>query len=120
MPMPQVAVARLSLRPILERLPDELREKVVKMPEPSVTVALPIATIQKQLAAGCVKMSLASLYRQAPSGTFSAERYEEKRMIELPLSEVLRHVQPQNLRRKEQRRVEVPNDAPGTSGSKNV
>src|SRR4051794_7716873 len=68
--VPQVAVARLSLLAILQKLPPDLQANVASYPDASVTVALPLATIHKQLPAGLVKMSLASLYRQAPSGTF--------------------------------------------------
>src|SRR4051812_41675351 len=66
---PQVAVANLSLAAILNKFPEDLRGNVVSIPEATVTVALPLATIHKQLAQGAVKMSLASLYRQAPAGT---------------------------------------------------
>ena len=85
-------MARLSLLAILEKVAGRLRANVAKFPGATVTVALPLATIQKQLGAGSVKMSLASLYRQAPAGTFKQPRIEEKRMVEVPLAEVLRHV----------------------------
>src|SRR5690606_31686059 len=85
--MAQVEVAHLSLAAILKKLPQELSAMVVQMPDPSVTVALPVNTIHKQLATGSVKMSLASLYRQAPAGTFSLKGAEDRRMVEVPLSE---------------------------------
>jgi len=111
-PRPQVEVAHLSLAAILTKLPEDLRRNVVHVPDPSVTVALPIATIHKQLPSGSVKMSLASLYRQAPAGVFAQARMEDKRMVEIPLQEVFRHVKPQGLRRQNQRRVDLPSDAP--------
>src|SRR3982750_1198505 len=53
--VPQVAVARLSLLAILQKLPDELRANVVNFPDESAPIALPLSTIHKQLAAGSVK-----------------------------------------------------------------
>ena len=95
-PRPQVEVAHLSLAAILSKFPEDLKHNVANFPDASVTVALPIATIHKQLAGGSVKMSLASLYRQAPVGVFAANaRLEEKRMVEVPLAEIFRHVKPQ-------------------------
>ena len=118
-PAAQVAVARLSLLPILQKLPEDLRANIAKYPDGTPTVALPLATIQKQLAQGSVKMSLASLYRQAPAGTFTSAKVEDKRMIEVPMAEVLRHVQPMNLRRRaDQRKVDLPSNAPQLFGDR--
>ncbi len=119
-PKPQVAVAQLSLAAIIGKFPEDLRKNVIAAPAPEVTVALPLATIHKQLAAGAVKMSLASLYRQAPSGTFRENKSEEKRMVEVPLSEIMRHVDVKGLgRRGDQRRVELPKGAPQLFGDRN-
>lgn len=115
--MPQVEVAHLSLAAIMQKLPDDLKSTVVRTPDASVTVALPLATIQKQLPTGSVKMSLASLYRQAPAGTFSQTRVEDRRMVDVPLAEIFRHVSPDLLPRRGQRRVEVPDDAVGLFGN---
>src|SRR5437762_4336747 len=84
MALPQVEIASLSLRAIIERFPADLKESVVNIPPSEVMVALPVPTIIKQLPSGSVKMSLASVYRQAPGGTFSATRVEDKRMVEVP------------------------------------
>lgn len=117
-PRPQVAVAQLSLAAIIGKMPADLRKNVVNMPADSVTVALPMATIHKQLPGGSVKMSLASLYRQAPPGTFTQVKTEEKRMVEVPLSEVFRHVDAQALRRRgDQRKVDL-RGAPQLFGDK--
>jgi predicted regulator of Ras-like GTPase activity (Roadblock/LC7/MglB family) len=115
---PQVAVAQLSLAAIIGKLPADLRKNVAKVPADSVTVALPMATIHKQLPGGAVKMSLASLYRQAPPGTFTQVKVEEKRMVEVPLSEIFRHVDAQALRRRgDQRKVDL-RGAPQLFGDK--
>lgn len=115
-PIPQVEVAHLSLGAILQKLPDDLQKLVSRLPDDSATVALPLAIIQKQLPTGSVKMSLASLYRQSPPGTFTQTRTEDRRMVEIPLSEVFRHVNPQYLPRRDQRRAEIPQDAVGLFG----
>ncbi len=112
-PRPQVEVAHLSLAAILQKFPEDLKSNVASIPAANVTVALPLATIHKQLPSGSVKMSLASLYRQAPAGVFAGpSRAGDKRMVEVPLSEIFRHVKPQALRRRsDQRKVDLPSDS---------
>src|SRR4051794_37126156 len=73
-----VETAQLSLAAILERFPDELKPTIEKMPGLEITVALPVPTILKQLPLGAVKMSLASMHRQAPQGVFRRGLGEEK------------------------------------------
>ncbi len=112
-----VEVASLSLRAILEKLPQELHAIVNQMPEPEVKIMLPVNTILKQLPSGAVKMSLASLLRQAPAGTFRKTEVEEKQMVDVPLSEVFKNVDAKRLgRRNDQRRYDVPDDATGLFG----
>jgi predicted regulator of Ras-like GTPase activity (Roadblock/LC7/MglB family) len=112
-----VEVASLPLRAILEKLPQELRAIVNQMPDPSVKIVLPVNTILKQLATGAVKMSLASLFRQAPQGTFKKTAVEEKQMVEVPLAEVFKCVDAARLgRRSDQRRYDVPEDVAGLFG----
>jgi predicted regulator of Ras-like GTPase activity (Roadblock/LC7/MglB family) len=112
-----VEVASLPLRAILEKLPQELRAIVNQMPDPSVKIVLPVNTILKQLATGAVKMSLASLLRQAPQGTFKKAAVEEKQMVDVPLAEVFKCVDAARLgRRSDQRRYDVPEDVAGLFG----
>jgi predicted regulator of Ras-like GTPase activity (Roadblock/LC7/MglB family) len=112
-----VEVASLSLRAILEKLPTELRAIVNQMPEPGVKIMLPVNTIMKQLPAGAVRMSLASLLRQAPPGTFRKTDIEEKQMVDVPLAEVFKNVNAKRLGlRSDQRRYDVPDDAAGLFG----
>ena len=68
--VPTVEVAHLSLAAILSKFPADLRGCVQQLPDAAVTVTLPLPTILKQLPTCSVKMSLASLYRQAPAGIF--------------------------------------------------
>ncbi|MEK0449448.1 MAG: hypothetical protein RL088_1716 [Verrucomicrobiota bacterium] len=115
-----VAVASLSLRAILDRFPADLKEQVNQMPASDVKVVLPVAAIMKQLPSGTVRMSLASLYRQAPSGTFRKEQAEDKRMVDVPLAEVFKTVNPTILKRRDdQRSYEVPDDAVGLFDDQN-
>ena len=109
--MPSVEVAHLSLAAIISRFPEELKALVLAPPASAATISFPLQLIQKQLATGSVKMSLASLHRQAPAGVFGPLPPGEKRQVEIPLKEVLRHVSPQNLkRRSDQRSHDAPDD----------
>ena len=112
-----VEVASLSLRAILEKLPTELQAIVNQLPEPGVKIMLPVNTIMKQLPTGAVRMSLASLLRQAPPGTFRKTDVEEKQMVDVPLSEIFKNVDARRLGlRSDQRRYDVPEDAAGLFG----
>src|SRR5690606_16222660 len=51
-----------------------------------------------------------------PAGTFMQTRVEDRRMVEIPLSEVFRHVNPRDLQKRDQRPLEVPEDAVGLFG----
>lgn len=116
-----VEVASLSLRAILEKLPNDLKALVNQLPEASTKVVLPVTAVMKQLPTGMVKMSLASLYRQAPSGTFRKTDVEEKRMVEVPLGEIFKSINPARLkRRNDQRSYEVPEDISGLFGESNT
>lgn len=102
-PMPAVEVAHLALAAIVDRFPEELKPTVLRVPDAAATVALPLPTILKQLPAANVKMSLASLHRQAP-GVFQPLAPGDKRMIDVPLAEVFRHVRPHMLKRRPDQR----------------
>ena len=115
-----VAVASLSLRAILDKLPADLKSTVNEMPASDVKVVLPVAAIMKQLPSGAVRMSLASLYRQAPAGTFRSANVEDKRLVDVPLSEVFKTISPNALKRRDdQRTFAVPDDAVGLFSSGN-
>lgn len=100
-----VETTALSLRAILERFPEGLLPTVAKMPDPEVRVVLPVSSILKQLPEGSVKMSLTSIHRQAPAGTFYPVRPEEKRMITVPLAEVFCSFRLDLLKRRPDRRM---------------
>jgi len=85
-----VEVLSLSLRAILEKFTPDLRAQVNQMPDENTKVVLPVTTIMKQLTVGVVKMSLASLQRQAPPGVFRKTSIEEKQMVDVPLGEIFK------------------------------
>ena len=117
--LPQVEIATLSLLAILQRFPADLKKTVAKMPEPTAMVALPVPTIIKQLPSGAVKMSLASVHRQAPPGTFTTNRTEEKRLVEVPLGEIFKRVKPELLKRRvDQRQSGLAEDGIDVFGDK--
>ena len=117
--VPTVEIAHLSLAAILAKLPADLRGCVQTLPDAAVTVTLPLPTILKQLPTCSVKMSLASLYRQAPAGIFKPGPPEEKRMVEVPLPEIFKRVRPELLkRRSDQRPCPVPEEGYNLFGDK--
>ncbi len=117
--VPTVETAQLSLAAILAKFPADLKSCVLQMPEPAVTVALPVPTILKQLPSCSVKMSLASLYRQAPAGVFKPGPPEDKRMVEVPLPEIFKKVRPELLKRRaDQRPCQLPHEGFGLFGDR--
>ena len=117
--VPTVETAQLSLAAILAKFPADLKTCVLQMPDASVTVALPVPTILKQLPSCTVKMSLASLYRQAPAGVFKPGPPEDKRMVEVPLPEIFKKVRPELLKRRaDQRPCQLPHEGFGLFGDK--
>ena len=109
-----VEVAPLSLRAILEKLPADLKASINQLPDPETKIVLPINTIIKQLAGGSVRMSFASLFRQSPPGTFRKSSADDKLMVEVPLSEIFKTLDPSRLnRRSGQRQYDVPAEVAG-------
>jgi predicted regulator of Ras-like GTPase activity (Roadblock/LC7/MglB family) len=100
----RVETAQLQLLAILAKFPDDLRKLVIKMPPESAMVVMPIPAILRFLPTGSVKMSLASVMRQAPAGTFSTINPQEKRLVEVPLAEIFKRVSPAILKRRDDQR----------------
>ena len=102
-------VVHLSLGAIVGRFSEDLAGLVLRKPDATMTIALPLFLVAKQLSTGAVKISLASLHRLAPQGIFGPLPVGEKRQVEIPLKEVFKHLRPGDLaRRKDQRAFEVP------------
>ena len=88
----------------MAKFPEDLRQLVKKLPPPEAMVALPLPTILKYLPSGSVKMSLASVVRQAPAGTFGTNHTPEKRAVEVPLAEIFKRVSPAILKKRNDQR----------------
>lgn len=106
-PMPTIEVAHLSLGAITCKFPEELKPLLAGDPPETATVTLPMPTILKQLPSGCVKMSLATLQRQS-HGLIKPIPPGDKRMVDVPLKEIFRHVRLSSLKRREQRTITLP------------
>ena len=63
-------VVHLSLRAIVGRFSEDLASLVLREPDVTMMIALPLFLVAKQLPKGAVKISLASLHRLAPQGIF--------------------------------------------------
>ena len=105
-PMPTIEVAHLSLGAITARFTDELKPLLAGEPDAAATVAFPVPTILKQLPAGCVKMSLATLQRQA-HGLIKPIPPGDKRLVDVPLAEIFRHVRLSLLKRRPDQRPTI-------------
>lgn len=103
--VPRVETAQLSLMAVMSRFPDDLRKLVLKMPPQDAMVILPLPTIQKMLPTGSVKMSLASVVRQAPPGTFATINPQDKRQVEVPLAEIFKRISPALLKKRSDQRL---------------
>lgn len=100
----RVETAQLQLAAIMAKFPDELRKLVQRMPPENAMVVMPIPAILRFLPTGSVKMSLASVVRQAPPGTFSTINPQDKRLVEVPLAEIFKRVSPAILKRRDDQR----------------
>jgi len=103
--VPRVETAQLSLAAIMAKFPDDLRKLVLKMPGQDVMIVMPLPTIQKALPTGSVKMSLASVVRQAPPGTFATINPQDKRLVEVPLAEIFKRISPALLKKRPDQRT---------------
>jgi predicted regulator of Ras-like GTPase activity (Roadblock/LC7/MglB family) len=100
----RVETAQLQLLAIMSKFPDDLRKLVQKMPPENAMVVMPIPAILRFLPTGSVKMSLASVVRQAPAGTFASITPQDKRLVEVPLAEIFKRVSPAILKRRDDQR----------------
>jgi predicted regulator of Ras-like GTPase activity (Roadblock/LC7/MglB family) len=108
----------LPLAPIIASLPMELRGKIMSVPAPGATINLPVETVTSQLAFGAVKISFGEL-RQLVPGLFANSGGEfDRKMINLPLSEILPRMNPALLARRAKQKVEVSDDVNGPFGAR--
>src|SRR5437016_841344 len=110
---------RLSLKPVLLRLPDLLKARVRQPPVGVVQISIPLQKVLTQLQQGSVKISFGELRQASPAGVFAELSDQDQTSIELPLAEILSQLRPEQLpRRAGQRKVEVPEAVSGLFGAK--
>ena len=93
-PAPADGDAAISLAPIIEALPNELKALIASPPDVSAAIELPVAKLIPQLAKGKIIISFSELVAAAPSGTFSGTGGRDSDDVQLPLAEVLSKVGP--------------------------
>ena len=91
------SVASLSLVEILTKLPPDLKAIVNRRPDPEAKFAMRVNKIMEQLPGGSVKIPFKNLRRQAPRETFHNTKIDRNRMVDLPMAEVLKAIDPSRL-----------------------
>lgn len=100
----------LSLMSIVNGLPDELKACVATIPDKSVEFKVPLSIIQEGLPKGAVKVTFAELKQGAPAGTFTGATDHDTKFVSLPLKEIFPKLKPDQLKVRQQKTVEVPDD----------
>jgi predicted regulator of Ras-like GTPase activity (Roadblock/LC7/MglB family) len=108
----------IPLAPIITSLPLELRGKTMIVPPAGLSVNLPVETITSQLAFGAVKITFGELRQLAPGVFANSSGEHDKKMISLPLGEILPRLNPALLARRSGPKVEVAEDINGPFGGR--
>lgn len=104
---------------IIKLIPQELWGKLAPAGVAGYNFTIARKTVLEQLPHGAVKVNFGELRRNAPTGVFVNGSAEDGRMVDLPLSEILAQLHPDNLsRRADQTRIEVSPDVPDLFGVK--
>lgn len=105
---------------MVARFPENLKARVSKSPGGNVTVLVSLDIILPQLSKGAVRIPYSQLQSSAPAGFLSPGGGElDSTPVEIPLSEILPKLKPDQLpRRQGQRVVEVPDDIQPLFGDK--
>jgi predicted regulator of Ras-like GTPase activity (Roadblock/LC7/MglB family) len=107
----------VPLKSIIVRLPPDLMQRVCVLDVGETEIFVPIQKILSQISSGAVRISFGELRQLAPPGIFTAENDRDRTPIDLPLQEILAHLNPGLLmRRPTQRHVEVPPEVVGPFG----
>jgi len=102
--------ATFPLKAITDLFPEQLKPCLRKQPSEHVSVCIPRALIQPQLAAGAVRITFAQLRAAAPEIFFLADAAPPDTKVLLPLESVLRQMMPS--RRDNQRPPAIPTNIP--------
>lgn len=109
---------RILLKPVLLKLPDPLKARVRQPPAGPYQISIPLDRVLEQLPQGSVKISFGELRQASPAGVFAEMSDQDQAAIDLPLQDILAQLRPDQLPRRSQKRVEVPDDVAGIFGSK--
>ncbi|MDX1952301.1 MAG: roadblock/LC7 domain-containing protein [Verrucomicrobiota bacterium] len=109
----------VTLKAIVAQFPDTLKSKITRTPS-TATVAVPLALILPQLARGAVKVTYAQLRQMAAKEAFPADPASDAVEIQLPLTEILSKLKPDQLpRRAGQKEIQLPEDISPVFGGQN-
>lgn len=98
----------VSFVSIVKLVPKELIGK--NTPSVAATFSMPLRRVISQLAQGAVRVPFKELRRSAPSGTFISYNTHDDKLIDLPLREILPQVHQQSFTRRQQVRLDAPDD----------
>jgi predicted regulator of Ras-like GTPase activity (Roadblock/LC7/MglB family) len=103
----------MPLAVVLASLPLDLRAKLMAAPPADVTIRLPADLVIGQLAFGAVKIAFGELRRLAPGVFINSGGELDKKLVSLPLKEILPRVNPVLLARHSAKKVEVAAEISG-------
>ena len=103
----------IPLASVVSHLPMELRAKIMSAPAASATLCLAADTIVSQLATGTVKISFGELRRLAPNLIANSGGEHDSRTVNLPLPEILAHLNPALLVRRSGKKITVAEEITG-------
>lgn len=102
---------QLSLRSVVLKLPQTLKDKAKQPPSGGVRIGIPATKILPQLTQGTVRITFGELRKASPPGVFADSSDRDHTLVDLPLQEILQQLKPDQLpRRLRQKRVEVPDE----------
>src|SRR6266540_2794350 len=109
---------KISLKPILLTLPDPLKARVRQPPAGGAHISVPTQKILAQLAYGSVRITFGELRQAAPDGVFVDSSDQDQATVDLPLHDILSQLKPDQLQRRPQKKVEVPEDVTPLFGAR--
>ncbi|HUC84112.1 MAG TPA: hypothetical protein VL970_02890 [Candidatus Acidoferrales bacterium] len=103
----------IRLAPVIAALPLELKAKLVATPAADLTLHLRAEMVIHQLAFGAVKIAFGELRRLVPGVFVNSGGEFDKKLITLPLQEILPRLNPALLARRATKKVEVAEEIVG-------
>ncbi|HTG45691.1 MAG TPA: roadblock/LC7 domain-containing protein [Verrucomicrobiae bacterium] len=101
----------LSLKALWPKLNPSVLQSASAQPDRDAMLRLPLNLVQAHLSKGSFKIPFAQVQQFSPAGLFSADGSKDAMEVEIPVSEILPHLRPEQLpRRPGQKKIEVPTD----------